>query len=410
MASTIDSASRFAGGSQPRSGHRAARPPSGARRWLAAAGLGLGAFALSVLLREYIGGTLFVFFFAAIALTAWYSGLRASLAVTALGLVTVDYFLLTPPGQLSFGRDVLVMLIALAATATFISWLTDSLFQARAAAAGHAELLAEQAVELEAQMEAAQRLAAQLERANTELSLTAERAQAASRAKTEFLAVMSHELRTPLNAIVGYADLMQTEVSGPLSEAQRTQLQRIRSSAFHLLDLIQDVLSFTRIEGGREKLQLREVDLGRLVRETAAYVTRQSGDKPLAQKIELPAEPLTLVTDEEKLRHILVNLLGNACKFTEYGSVGIHVERQGDDAVFLITDTGPGIAAENQELIFEPFRQVDQSLTRRKDGAGLGLPVSRRLAHLLGGDLQLRSVVGQGTTFTLRVPVRSREN
>jgi signal transduction histidine kinase len=369
MASTIDLPARSArhpaaGTTSPAVGR------SAARRWLAAALLALGALAVSLLLREYITGTVFVFFFFAIALTAWYSGLRPGLAVTAFGLLSIDYYLLQPYNQFTFGIDVLITLAPLGATAAFISYLTDSLHRSRTRAAAQAE-----------------------------------RAETASRAKTDFLTIMSHELRTPLNAIVGYVDLLHAEVSGPLTTAQKAQLGRIRSSSMHLLDLIQDVLSFSRIEAGRESPELAETNVAEVVRETAAYVGAQAGDKPLQQNVELPAEPVIMVTDRLKLRHILVNLFGNACKFTERGAVGIYVHCEGDNVVFRITDTGPGIAPEHQELIFEAFRQVDQSRTRLKDGAGLGLAVSRRLAHLLGGDLQVSSAPGNGATFTLRLPV-----
>jgi signal transduction histidine kinase len=382
------------------------RPRSILKRWLIALVVLLAALSLSLLLRDYISQTVFVFFFFGIAITAWYSGLVASLVFTALALIATNYFLVEPVGGLLWDSSTLVMFVALGSTAVFISWLTNSLARTRAALGMHAEQLEEQARDLEAQMEESQMLTEALETTNTELSDAVVRAEAGNRAKTDFLAVMSHELRTPLNAIVGYADLLQTEVSGPLTETQRTQLARIRSSSFHLLDLIQDVLSFSRIEAGREDIRIADVDVQKLARDVQSYVENECTRKGLQQLLVLPQDRLVMVTDPAKLRQILLNLLGNACKFTENGQIRLRVNREGEDVVFKVDDSGPGIAPENLDLIFEPFTQVDQSKTRVKGGAGLGLPVSRRLAHLLGGDLRVDSIVGEGSTFTLRLPLR----
>jgi signal transduction histidine kinase len=270
----------------------------------------------------------------------------------------------------------------------------------------HAEQLEEQARDLEAQMEESQMLTEQLEATNAELNEAIERAEASSRAKTDFLAVMSHELRTPLNAIIGYTDLLQTGVSGPLVDVQKTHLSRIRSSSFHLLDLIQDVLSFSRIEAGREDLRISDVDVQQVARDAQTYVEQQCAEKGLLLELHLPEDRIVMVTDPAKLRQILLNLLTNACKFTDNGHVRLKVYHEGQDVVFQVDDSGPGIAKENLELIFEPFTQVDQSKTRVKGGAGLGLPVSRRLARLLGGYLHVESNVGDGASFALRLPLR----
>ncbi|HEY0673882.1 MAG TPA: ATP-binding protein [Longimicrobiales bacterium] len=377
------------------------RPRSLVRRWLAAGILVAAALALSIVLRDQIARTVFVFFFGAITLTAWYSGLVPGLVAALASLLATNYFLIEPRGQLHFNQEMLVMFIVLGSTAAFISWLTDSLAETRATLAVHADQLEEQARELEIQMEESQQL-------SDDLAETAKRAQAASQAKTDFLAVMSHELRTPLNAIIGYADLLQTGVSGPLTDTQMTQLTRIRSSSFHLLDLIQDVLSFSRIEAGREELRFSEVEVQRLARDVHDYIEQQCAAKGLDERLTVPPEPLSMVTDSAKVKQILLNLLTNACKFTDSGYVELAVQRDHDDIVFSVSDTGPGIAPEHLQMIFEPFTQVDQSRTREKGGAGLGLPVSRRLAHLLGGELQVQSTLGAGSTFTLRLPTHAR--
>ena len=384
------------------------RPPSAVKRWLFALAVLVAALGLSLLLRDYITRTVFVFFFFAIAITAWYSGLIAGLVVTFLALIATNYFLVSRFGTFALDVDTFVMFVALGSTAAFISWLTNSLAAARTALAMHAEQLEEQARELEAQMEESQMLTEELEATNTELGEAVERAEAASRAKTDFLAVMSHELRTPLNAIVGYADLLQTAVSGPLTETQKMHLSRIRSSSFHLLDLIQDVLSFSRIEAGREELRVADVEVQQLARDAQAYIEHQCAEKGLQQELQLPEKRIVMVTDPAKVRQILLNLLTNACKFTDSGHVRLKVYKDGEDVFFEVNDSGPGIAQQHLDMIFEPFTQIDQSTTRIKGGAGLGLPVSRRLAHLLGGELIVESTVGAGSTFTLRLPLSVR--
>ena len=377
------------------------------QRWLGAALFAGLALAITIALRPYLGQTIFVFFFGAVALTAWYSGLIPSLVVLFFGLAATNYLLVEPVGSLSFDLVTVTGMTALMMIGVLIASITHSLTAARAALSHYAEQLQEQALELEAQYEESQMITEELETSHVELAETVERAEAASRAKTDFLAVMSHELRTPLNAIVGYADLLQTGVSGPLTDTQRTHLARIRSSSFHLLDLIQDVLSFSRIEAGREELRIADVEVQQIARDAFNYVEQQCNEKGLEARLELPADRIVMVTDPAKLRQILLNLLNNACKFTDSGHVVMRIRQQGDDVIFEVDDTGPGIAPEHAEMVFEPFTQVDQSTTRIKGGAGLGLPVSRRLAHLLGGGLDLTEKTGPGALFTLHLPIRA---
>jgi PAS domain S-box-containing protein len=236
-------------------------------------------------------------------------------------------------------------------------------------------------------------------------------AAAANRAKSEFLASMSHELRTPLNAILGYTSLLADGITGPVIPAQQEQLLRIRASATHLLGLIDEVLSFSRLEAGREQLSMHEVDVRGVLDEAAALVRPMAAAKQLPLEIDPPPAtggPLRLQSDVLKLRQILVNLLTNAVKFTDHGSVTLSARADADDVVFTVTDTGIGIPSSHLEHVFDAFWQVEQAASRRVGGTGLGLSVTRRLARLLGGDVSVRSAPGQGSTFTVRLPRASR--
>jgi signal transduction histidine kinase len=231
-------------------------------------------------------------------------------------------------------------------------------------------------------------------------------AEAASRAKNDFLAVMSHELRTPLNAILGYGSLVADAVVGPLGPTQKHHLERIIESARFLLEMVDQVLRLSRLDSGRERVQPGPVDVPVLVGEVAALIRPAAAAKGLGLLVNAGAAPAALTTDRAKLRLILLNLLDNAVKFTPAGHIELTAEAvDGTGVAFRVRDTGPGIPARHRESVFEPFEQVDQSHTRREGGAGLGLSVSRRLARLLGGDVTVESEPGRGSTFTVMVPV-----
>jgi signal transduction histidine kinase len=232
-------------------------------------------------------------------------------------------------------------------------------------------------------------------------------AERATRAKSDFLAVMSHELRTPLNAIIGYGSLLSDEIPGPVNDGQRRQLERIGSSARHLLALIDEVLTLSRIELGEEGVTVAPVSVATLVEDAAAMVEPQARAKGLDFVVALPDASAIVETDAAKLRQALVNLLGNAVKFTDQGAVRLRVtapERDGDPFVFEVEDTGVGIADEFLERVFDSFWQVDQAHSRKVGGVGLGLHITRQLVRLLGGDVSVTSRVGQGSCFTLRLP------
>jgi len=227
-------------------------------------------------------------------------------------------------------------------------------------------------------------------------------AEEASRTKSDFLGVMSHELRTPLNAIIGYVDLMESGISGPVSDAQRSHLTRIRSSASHLIRTVSDILSLTRLDAGSAITALEPVSLRQVLDEVVGILEPLARAKGLALTAHCP-DGLVAVGDSHRLRQILINLGGNGVKFTSSGSVAIEAEARGNVIAVTVTDTGIGISPADQERIFDEFWQVEGDLTRRFDGAGLGLAVSRRLARQLGGDVTVTSELGGGSTFTVTV-------
>ncbi|HYD48128.1 MAG TPA: PAS domain S-box protein [Terriglobales bacterium] len=257
------------------------------------------------------------------------------------------------------------------------------------------------------QVELARAIAQQLAVAMQAAELYGE-LERANRLKSDFVATMSHELRTPLNIILGYNDLVLEGEFGPLTPEQREALERVESSARTLLELITATLDMSRLDKGQLPLCFETVDTAPLLRELDREMRELYEDKPRLEFRWHFREPLPVLrTDRVKLKVVLKNLMGNAIKFTERGRIDVYVTAEVEHIEFRVADSGIGIPPEMLSVIFEPFRQVDSSMTRRHGGVGLGLHIVRRLVELLGGTIAVASTPGTGSTFTVRVPLQA---
>jgi PAS domain S-box-containing protein len=286
-------------------------------------------------------------------------------------------------------------------------------------------LLEQQATELEAQSAELEATAAELEHSNAELrdandelaqrTAEAERARAeaetagreadqANRAKSEFLAAMSHELRTPLNAIIGYTQLLDVGVHGSVNTAQHDDLGRIERSSQHLLGLINDILNYAKLESGRIQYDIAATSLDEALASVDELTAPLAAAKHITYNLHSDCPGTRICADNEKLRQILVNLLSNAIRHTpEQGRITVGCDIEGTDVLIHVADTGVGIPPDKLEAIFEPFVQVDRTYPGQRQGTGLGLSISRDLARGMGGDLTVRSELGKGSVFTLRL-------
>ncbi len=249
---------------------------------------------------------------------------------------------------------------------------------------------------------------AELVEANRRLTLARDQAETANRAKSAFLANTSHELRTPLNAIIGYAEMLEEDAEQSGLPELVTDLRRIQAAARHLLALINDVLDLAKIEAGRLEVRPEAIPAGEVVQEAMAAAALLAARNRNRLEAEFDTDAGCVYADRTRLRQCLLNLLSNAAKFTENGTIRVAVTRErngnGDWVAYRVQDTGIGIRPEDQERIFESFHQLDSSHARRHEGTGLGLAITRQLCQLMGGEIRLQSEPGRGSTFTIWLP------
>ncbi len=230
----------------------------------------------------------------------------------------------------------------------------------------------------------------------------------ADRLKSQFLANMSHELRTPLNSIIGFSRVILKGIDGPITENQEEDLTAIYNAGQHLLGLINDILDVSKVDAGKMELTFTEVDLAEIIRGVMSTAVGYVKDKPIELIIDVPTDLPKVQGDNIRIRQVLINLVSNAAKFTEEGHIGVSaraIEHGGrHEIVVAVFDTGPGIDPEDQQKIFEPFSQVDDSPTRKTGGTGLGLSICRHLVELHGGQIWVESMPDQGSTFAFTLP------
>jgi signal transduction histidine kinase len=244
------------------------------------------------------------------------------------------------------------------------------------------------------------RLFSQIEQKSEELAI-------ASQHKSQFLANMSHELRTPLNSVLGFSEMLTDGIYGPLPERAQAALEKVRANGRHLLNLINDVLDLSKIEAGQLRLSLHEYSIRQALQSAMASVEAQARSKGIALASSCPDVLPTCFGDEQRITQILLNLLSNAVKFTDQGSVDVSLRVSGEALVISVRDTGPGIAEADQVRIFDEFQQVDSSSTRRKGGTGLGLAITKLFVEMHGGQIRVQSVLGEGSTFVVALPIRA---
>ncbi len=238
-----------------------------------------------------------------------------------------------------------------------------------------------------------------------ELSIAVRHAQEADRLKSVFLATMSHELRTPLNSIIGFSGILSQGLAGPLNDEQNKQLGMVRQSAQHLLSLINDILDLSKIEAGQMKVNRAPCDLRAVIESVLQLAQPLAAKKGLALEAEIGADIPTILSDAQRLKQILLNLVNNAVKFTSRGVVRVECRCRQHTVEISVRDTGIGIAAEELPHLFRPFHQIESGANRKHEGSGLGLSISHQLASLLGGKINVQSQPGEGSLFTLVLPL-----
>ena len=228
----------------------------------------------------------------------------------------------------------------------------------------------------------------------------------ADKHKSEFLANMSHELRTPLNAILGYTELILDEIYGEVPEKIEEVLKRLEKNGRHLLSLINDVLDLSKIEAGRFNMTLGEYSLIEMIQKFYASLDSLAAEKNLSMKMNLPEKLPIGRGDDQRLTQVLLNLVGNAIKFTDQGEICIEAQVEDDRFMVSVADTGPGISEDDLSTVFREFHQIDGSSTKQKGGTGLGLSIAKKIIEMHGGRIWVTSAIGRGSTFNFSIPMR----
>ncbi len=395
--------------------------PAGGRELLCAAGYSLAAgFWAWPLIRRFehhFGRVLIVHFTADVLIVFWLVSIYGApwqyhlYAITSLTIIFTS-FADKPASGLYLAAMIFIMyLVAMTLFPVYRRYDTTTLVFEALFVAGYLVLISVVAFyakrTVDAHREEAEKSTVALEHANQQLRQRMLDLARSDRYKSEFLHMVSHELRTPLNSIIGFSDLMLKGLEGPISPAQREDLESIHRSGRYLLAIVNDILDMAKIQSGDLRLSPERCDVASLARESAEVLVPAYSSKGLSLEISGPSGqtvPLMVEADPSRIRQVFFNLLSNAVKFTDHGGVRVMFSQENGHIICSVSDTGRGIPSDRIEEVFDPFKQVDASSNRKNTGTGLGLPISKRLVELHGGTIRVRSQVGRGTTFEFTIP------